>query len=596
VSVVIPDHELLSVIGRGAYGEVWLARNVMGVGRAVKIVRRDEFADARPYEREFAGIRRYEPLSRQAQGLVNVLHVGRNDEAGYFYYVMELTDAAPGKESEGYQAKNLRTALRGGALRDGECAGIALSLANALVMLHEAGLVHRDIKPSNIIFVGGAAKLADIGLVIEQGESRSFVGTEGYIAPEGPGSPQGDIFSLGIVLYEMLTGRDGREFPGVPAGFATGQPMVVELLEVVIRACEHDPASRYLTAREMAADLALVSGGKSVRELRSMQGRLRVLRRAAVFLVMAGFIAAGTMWWFCNRPKPAQTVTVAPGAGPISFSPDGKFLITADSREVARWRFPFAAGAQPENRYPTRMTTAILWSPDGTMHTSGYQPAAEFDPAWAAVRAVDFPPQNVDSESWSSDSQTRIVTQQANGARTGKAAIYRNGKLVRSHEVVAKDEAIIGLRSALSPDGRWAAMGAFKGIGWHVWSTETGSEAAQGSDAATLSFSPDGAWLAAAGAVENEVWRTADWQRIQHWRRVDLDAHFGQAAWSADSRKLAILPGRQTIRVLDTAKWAELATFQSSSPGHFASLAFHPAGKKLAAASTSGVVQVFDLL
>src|SRR5687767_13066952 len=91
--VLVPDHELLQRIGRGSYGEVWLARNVMGQGRAVKIIRRDAFDSSRPFEREFAAIRRYEPVSRQADGLVNVLHVGRNDGEGVFYYVMELADA-----------------------------------------------------------------------------------------------------------------------------------------------------------------------------------------------------------------------------------------------------------------------------------------------------------------------------------------------------------------------------------------------------------------------------------------------------------------------------------------------------------------------
>ena len=88
----IPDHTLLRPIGRGAYGEVWLARNVMGVLRAVKVVERRQFDSDRPYEREFAGIQRYEPVSRSADGLVHVLHVGRNEAEGYFYYVMELAE------------------------------------------------------------------------------------------------------------------------------------------------------------------------------------------------------------------------------------------------------------------------------------------------------------------------------------------------------------------------------------------------------------------------------------------------------------------------------------------------------------------------
>src|SRR5215208_4907334 len=89
---IVPDHELVRCIGRGSYGEVWLARNVIGTWRAVKIVFRRSFDHDRPYEREFGGIRRFEPVSRSHQGFVDILQIGRNDDEGWFYYVMELAD------------------------------------------------------------------------------------------------------------------------------------------------------------------------------------------------------------------------------------------------------------------------------------------------------------------------------------------------------------------------------------------------------------------------------------------------------------------------------------------------------------------------
>src|SRR5436190_23483408 len=91
-SIKIPDHDLLRCIGRGSYGEVWLARNIMGTYRAVKVVYRKNFENDRPYEREFVGIQKFEPISRSHEGLVDILQVGREDEAGYFYYVMELAE------------------------------------------------------------------------------------------------------------------------------------------------------------------------------------------------------------------------------------------------------------------------------------------------------------------------------------------------------------------------------------------------------------------------------------------------------------------------------------------------------------------------
>jgi serine/threonine protein kinase len=222
-------------IGEGACGEVWLARNALGTLRAVKIVYRSRFKDDRPYEREFDGILKYEPVSRMHEGLVHVLHAGRSDDAGCFYYVMELADADekpdPGSDTGGlnpnsppasnavYRPRTLRSELsRRQRLPPTEAAQLTLRLARALAYLHDHGLVHRDIKPSNVIFVSGQPKLADIGLVTDVGSSHSFVGTEGFIPPEGPGTPQADLYALGKVLYELATGRDRMDFPQLPAG------------------------------------------------------------------------------------------------------------------------------------------------------------------------------------------------------------------------------------------------------------------------------------------------------------------------------------------------------------------------------------------
>src|SRR5947208_11256953 len=79
----IPDYELLRCIGEGSYGQVWLARNIMGEMRAVKVVYRRKFRDdEHAYEREFKGIRLYEPISRSHESLVQILHMGRDDAAG----------------------------------------------------------------------------------------------------------------------------------------------------------------------------------------------------------------------------------------------------------------------------------------------------------------------------------------------------------------------------------------------------------------------------------------------------------------------------------------------------------------------------------
>src|SRR5947207_5925295 len=121
----IPDHELLRCIGSGSYGEVWLARNVMGTYRAVKVIYRQTFPDERPYEREFHGMQKFEPVSRSHDGLVDILQVGRNDAAGYFYYVMELgddVDSAQSIDPGTYRPKTLgNEAAKRGSLPFDQC-------------------------------------------------------------------------------------------------------------------------------------------------------------------------------------------------------------------------------------------------------------------------------------------------------------------------------------------------------------------------------------------------------------------------------------------------------------------------------------------
>lgn len=301
----IPDHELLRCIGQGSYGEVWLGRSVVGTLRAIKIVYRATFEEQRPFEREFSGIQKFEPISRSAEGLVHILQIGRNEQQGYFYYVMELADdaAAQGPESrhapiqsDNYLPRTLGVEKqRRGRLTAEECVRLGASLAVALDQLHRNGLIHRDIKPSNIVFIKGAPKLADIGLVAEFSEARSYVGTEGFIPPEGPNSPQADIYSLGKVLYEVAMGKDRQDYPEPCSELAESpdRKLLVELNSVILKACEPDVDRRYKSARQMYDDLILLEKGKSVREKRRREKRLRVSTVAAAAITVVALIAVG---------------------------------------------------------------------------------------------------------------------------------------------------------------------------------------------------------------------------------------------------------------------------------------------------------------
>ena len=290
---LIPDHEVLRKIGGGAYGEVWLARGVTGAMRAVKVVYREDFSDERTFEREFEGILRFEPISRNHQGFVNILHVGRSDDkAQFYYYVMELGDDAYEKGEINpveYEPRTLRTDMKqanGAPLATHFCIETGYRLAEALQELHECGLTHRDIKPSNIIFVDGKAKLADIGLVAAK-DQRTFVGTEGFVPPEGPGSEQADIYSLGKVLYEMATGMDRLQFPELPESGPgdDARKKWIRLNRLICDICEPRISKRKIrTGRDLADALGRLKEGRKV--ARKMPAYVRVV--LALLVVLAG--------------------------------------------------------------------------------------------------------------------------------------------------------------------------------------------------------------------------------------------------------------------------------------------------------------------
>jgi serine/threonine protein kinase len=116
--------------------------------------------------------------------------------------------------------------------------------------------VHRDIKPSNIIFVEGVPKVGDIGLVTDVG-GETYCGTQGYIPPERPGRPPADVYSLGKVIYEMMTGMDRLKFPELPNH---SPPVVSRILPFLLRACDEEN-KRYQSAGDLRDALTTFKEG-----------------------------------------------------------------------------------------------------------------------------------------------------------------------------------------------------------------------------------------------------------------------------------------------------------------------------------------------
>lgn len=574
--VSIPDHQLLRRIGRGSYGEVWLARNTMGMYRAVKIVYRKAFEHERPFERELSGIRKFEPLSRSHEGFVDVLHVGLNLEQGYFFYVMELgDDQKSGQEIDpgNYSPKTLAGEISlHGRLSLQECLQLGLALSLALAELHKHGLVHRDVKPSNIIFVNGVPKLADIGLVAGVDETRSYVGTEGFIPPEGPGSPAADVFSLGKVLYEAGTGKDRQQFPELPTRLDQFPDYneFLELNEVMLQACQNDAHRRYGSAWEMHADLLVLANGKSVKRLKLLERRLARLKKIASLSTLALVALAAVLYQVYREWRNAGESRQRQVGANIAYG----------NRAMESGDLP---GALPYFAEALRLD-------QGDRHREA-QHRLRFGSVWRQCPKLVqlwFAPREVASAQFSADGRRVLAVE-----RYGQAQVFHTGANQSSSLRFGQSGGVWG--GAISPDGMLAVTVSEDGTAC-VWRVDDGVEvlALQHPDKVlSAGYSPDGQRIVTGCQdAAARVWdaRTGNLQLV-------LQGHTDailSAGFSSDGQRIATASRDGTARVWDARGGGALgAPLPHSTWVTYA--AFNPDGRLLVTACFDHKAHVWEL-
>jgi Tol biopolymer transport system component len=357
IGAELGHYRVLQKLGEGGMGQVYAAEDTkLGRRVALKVLPADMASDP---ER----LARFQREARVVAALnhPNIVTMYSVEEAlGIQFLTMELVEGKTLAELIPENGLPLEDLLR-----------LAVPLVDAVASAHQQGIVHRDLKPANVMIAAdGRLKVLDFGLaklkapvaptdstyLASQSLTRghAIVGTAAYMSPEqAEGKPvdhRSDIFSLGVVLYEMACGRQPfegdtvfsvissiiKDTPAPVSAVNRAAPLALE--RIITRALAKDPAARYQTALEMRDDLQQVrEQAASVRVVSSLVravARSRWTKRAALAVAVVA-VLAGTAWYLWRTPAPAlrmnfKRLTADPGVEQFpSFLPDGKWVVYA---------------------------------------------------------------------------------------------------------------------------------------------------------------------------------------------------------------------------------------------------------------------------
>ncbi len=306
----IGPYSIISELGRGGMGAVYLAQHTQ-LGRivALKVIPSGGSATS---DLEMRFLREARTIARLTHPNIVAVHDAGRDH-GHAYFSMDY-----------FEDGDLARRLRAQPFSPRDAAQLLHRVAGAIAFSHAAGVLHRDLKPSNILLAAGVPHVADFGLAAELDSSggltvrTTVLGTPHYLAPEAlsRGSvAQGvasDVYSLGVILHEMLTGRTpfaGASPVELPGLLARGDapdlrllaPQVPPDLATICAKClEFDPSRRYATAADLTEDLRRFLGGESIkaRPVSAAHRLLRWTRRRpalAATWVLSFLLAAGSL-------------------------------------------------------------------------------------------------------------------------------------------------------------------------------------------------------------------------------------------------------------------------------------------------------------
>jgi WD40 repeat protein/tRNA A-37 threonylcarbamoyl transferase component Bud32 len=576
----VPGYEVLGMLGQGGMGVVYKARQVR-LNRlvALKMIRTGTLAGAG----ELARFRtEAEAVARlQHPNVVQIFEVG--EHAGLPFFSLEFVEGG-----------SLADRLDGIPWPARPAATLVATLARAMQTSHQAGVVHRDLKPHNVLLTAdGQPKVSDFGLAKKLDDaagltlSGAILGTPSYMAPEQAGSnaavgPAADVYALGAILYELLTGRPPfraatswdtvkQVVSQEPVAPSRLHPRLPQDLETICLKClEKAPARRYATAAALAEDLTRFLNGEPI--------------------VARPVRAVGRIWRWCRRhPLEAALAAVVLAALAAGTAISTYFAVQAGARE--KDALVRAQEARDERDRADRKAREVKEA-----HASRARVEQDY------TRHILYAAQmNLGQNAWREAQAARLLDV-LNRQRPAAGAEDLRGfewhflwRLCHSQRRTWQGHRHNCTCVAFSRDGKRLASASHDGTA-KVWDAQTGqviftlkghSHAVQ-----SVAFSPDGNRLA-SGEADGTL---AFWDLRTGRQERSLKGHtwiIDRVAFRPDGKQVLTASHDGTLKLWDADTGRELQVLR----GHAKSVwdaAYRPDGKQLASGGEDGTIRLWD--
>jgi WD40 repeat protein len=585
----VPGYDILAEIGRGGMGVVYRARQTrLGRVVALKMI----LAGGHAGEQDLERFRNEAQAAARVQhpNIVQIHEVGEHD--GLPFLSLEFCGGG-----------SLETKLAGTPLPPAEAAALVETLARAMHAAHAKGVIHRDLKPANVLLTeDGIPKITDFGLAkklddVGHTATGTVMGTPSYMSPEqahgagGTSGPAVDVYALGALLYECLTGRPPfraatqmdtlvQVLSDDPVPPSRLQPRTPRDLETICLKClRKEPARRYASAAELADDLHRFLHDEPIaaRPAGRVERLARWVRRRpaeAALLVAVALVAlagAAGIWWKYREAQEQRDWA------------ENEARLRGEALEAARR----AEKAADEARAEAQLKAVQLRDQLGRTAMLAYV---------GKIALADR-----ESEAQHRDRAAEVLDECLPDYRGWEHRHLRQRCAYGSELMVFGGHSLPAFTVAFSPDGTRAASGSRGDLAATtgellVWDPRTGAtlSSLKGHRGGVnwVAFSPDGSRLASASTDKTvKVWdmRTGAVLVTLKGDRAMVTA----VVFSPDGSRLATCSLDKTARVWDARTGTEQAHFAGHTANVY-SLTFHPAGDRVASVGADQVVRIWD--